>query len=52
MSVLSADVAQLEDIISDSTTSIIRIITTLSTAFFILFWMSSTLCMILLGLYL
>ena len=49
MSVLSADVAQLEDIISDSTTSIIRIITTLSTAFVILFWMSPTLCMILFG---
>ena len=49
MSVLSADVAQLEDIISDSTTSIIRIITTLSTAFIILFWMSPTLCMILFG---
>ena len=49
MSVLSADVAQLEDIISDSTTSIIRIFTTLSTAFFILFWMSPTLCMILFG---
>jgi ATP-binding cassette subfamily B protein len=49
MSVLSADVAQLEDIISDSTTSIIRIITTLSTAFVILFLMSPTLCMILFG---
>ena len=49
MSVLSADVAQLEDIISDSTTSIIRIFTTLSAAFFILFWMSPTLCMILFG---
>ncbi len=49
MSVLSADVAQLEDIISDSTTSIIRIFTTLSTAFLILFWMSPTLCMILFG---
>ena len=49
MSVLSADVAQLEDIISDSTTSIIRIVTTLSAAFCILFWMSPTLCMILFG---
>ena len=49
MSVLSADVAQLEDIISDSTTSIIRIFTTLTAAFFILFWMSPTLCMILFG---
>lgn len=49
MSVLSADVAQLEDIISDSTTSIIRIFTTLITAFLILYWMSPTLCMILFG---
>tara|TARA_Y100000768_G_C23984631_1_gene687991 strand:- start:2132 stop:4033 length:1902 start_codon:yes stop_codon:yes gene_type:complete len=49
MSVLSADVAQLEDIISDSTTSIIRIFTTLITAFVILYWMSPTLCMILFG---
>tara|TARA_B100002052_G_scaffold41034_2_gene33296 strand:- start:2562 stop:4511 length:1950 start_codon:yes stop_codon:yes gene_type:complete len=47
MSVLSADVAQLEDIISDSSTSIIRIFTTFATAFAILFWMSPTLCMIL-----
>ena len=49
MSVLSADVAQLEDVISDSSTSIIRIITTFVTAFGILFWMSPTLCMILFG---
>lgn len=49
MSVLSADVAQLEDIISDSSTSIIRIFTTLITAFVILYWMSPTLCMILFG---
>ncbi len=49
MSVLSADVAQLEDVISDSSTSIIRIITTFVTAFAILFWMSPTLCMILFG---
>ena len=47
MSVLSADVAQLEDVISDSSTSIIRIFTTLLTAFAILFWMSPTLCAIL-----
>ena len=47
MSVLSADVAQLEDVISDSSTSIIRIFTTFATAFAILFWMSPTLCMIL-----
>ena len=39
MSVLSADVAQLEDIVSDSSTSIIRLIVTFSTAFLILFWM-------------
>ena len=49
MSVLSADVAQLEDVISDSSTSIIRIFTTFVTAFTILFWMSPTLCMILFG---
>ena len=49
MSVLSADVAQLEDIISDSSTSIIRIFTTLCTAFVILYWMSPLLCMILFG---
>ena len=49
MSVLSADVAQLEDVISDSSTSIIRIITTFVTAFAILFWMSPRLCMILFG---
>tara|TARA_Y100000768_G_scaffold92035_1_gene66421 strand:+ start:6198 stop:8051 length:1854 start_codon:yes stop_codon:yes gene_type:complete len=49
MSVLSADVAQLEDVISDSSTSIIRIFTTFVTAFAILFWMSPTLCMILFG---
>lgn len=47
MSVLSADVAQLEDIISDSSTSIIRIVTTFITAFTILFWMSPTLSIIL-----
>ena len=47
MSVLSADVAQLEDVISDSSTSIIRIVTTFITAFAILFWMSPTLSIIL-----
>ena len=47
MSVLSADVAQLEDVISDASTSIIRIFTTLITAFAILFWMSPILCAIL-----
>ena len=47
MSVLSADVAQLEDVISDASTSIIRIVTTFITAFAILFWMSPTLSIIL-----
>ena len=47
MSVLSADVAQLEDVISDASTSIIRIVTTFITAFVILFWMSPTLSIIL-----
>ena len=47
MAVLSADVAQLEDIISDSSTSIIRIAITFTTAFGIMFWMSPTLALIL-----
>jgi len=47
MAVLSADVAQLEDIVSDSSTSIIRIIITFTTAFGIMFWMSPTLALIL-----
>ena len=47
MSVLSADVAQLEDIISDASTSIIRITITFSTAFAIMFWMSPKLAVIL-----
>jgi ATP-binding cassette subfamily B protein len=47
MSVLSADVAQLEDIVSDSSTSIIRIVITFSTAFAIMFWMSAKLALIL-----
>tara|TARA_B100000212_G_scaffold173164_1_gene130248 strand:+ start:7473 stop:9338 length:1866 start_codon:yes stop_codon:yes gene_type:complete len=40
MSVLSADVNQLEDVISDASTSIIRIVVTLGTALLILFLMS------------
>ncbi len=47
MSVLSADVAQLEDIISDASTSMIRIAITFSTAFLIMFWMSPKLALIL-----
>ena len=47
MSVLSADVAQLEDIISDASTSMIRITITFSTAFVIMFWMSPKLALIL-----
>ena len=47
MSVLSADVAQLEDIISDASTSLIRLVMTFATAFGIMFWMSPTLAVIL-----
>ncbi|MEE2624962.1 MAG: ABC transporter transmembrane domain-containing protein, partial [Candidatus Thermoplasmatota archaeon] len=47
MAVLSADVAQLEDIVSDSSTSIIRIFITFTTAFAIMYWMSPTLALIL-----
>jgi len=47
MSVLSADVAQLEDIVSDASTSIIRLVITFSTAFIILTWMSPTLALVL-----
>lgn len=47
MSVLSADVAQLEDIISDASTSMIRITITFSAAFIIMFWMSPKLAVIL-----
>jgi len=47
MAVLSADVAQLEDIVSDSSTSIIRIFITFTAAFAIMFWMSPTLALIL-----
>ena len=47
MAVLSADVAQLEDIVSDSSTSMIRIIITFATAFGIMTWMSPKLALIL-----
>ena len=47
MAVLSADVAQLEDIVSDSSTSMIRILITFATAFTIMIWMSPTLALIL-----
>ena len=47
MAVLSADVAQLEDIVSDSSTSMIRILITFVTAFSIMIWMSPTLALIL-----
>ena len=49
MSVLSSDVNQLEDVISDSSTSIIRIFTTFITAFFILMMMSWKLTAVLFG---
>ncbi len=47
MSVLSADVAQLEDVVSDSSTSMIRIIITFTGAYAIMFWMSPKLALIL-----
>ena len=47
MAVLSADVAQLEDIVSDSSTSMIRITITFATSFGIMFWMSPKLALIL-----
>lgn len=47
MSVLSADVNQLEDVISDSSTSIIRIVVTFGTAFLILILMSWKLAAVL-----
>ena len=47
MSVLSADVNQLENFLSDASTSIIRIIVTFSVAFVILMWMSWKLTVIL-----
>ncbi len=49
MSVLSSDVNQLEDVISDSSTSIIRIVTTFLTAFVILMMMSWKLTLVLFG---
>ena len=47
MSVLSADVNQLEDVISDASTSIIRILVTFLTAFLILILMSWKLAAVL-----
>ena len=47
MSVLSADVNQLEDVISDASTSIIRIIVTFATAFLLLVLMSWKLAAVL-----
>jgi ATP-binding cassette subfamily B protein len=47
MSVLSADVAQLEDVVSDASTSMIRIVITFTAAFAIMFWMSPKLALIL-----
>tara|TARA_B100000212_G_scaffold342585_1_gene330895 strand:+ start:1544 stop:3415 length:1872 start_codon:yes stop_codon:yes gene_type:complete len=47
MSVLTADVNQLEDVISDSSTSIIRIVVTLGTAFLFLILMSWKLAVVL-----
>lgn len=49
MSVLSSDVNQLEDVVSDSSTSIIRIIITFVTAFIILVLMSWKLAAVLFG---
>jgi len=49
MSVLSADVNQLEDVISDASTSIIRIVVTFLTAFLILVLMSWKLAAVLFG---
>ncbi len=49
MSILSSDVNQLEDVISDSSTSIIRLIITTTTAFVILFFMSWKLVLVLFG---
>ena len=49
MSVLSSDVNQLEDVISDSSTSIIRIFTTFMTAFVILMMISWKLTAVLFG---
>jgi ATP-binding cassette subfamily B protein len=49
MTILSSDVNQLEDVISDSSTSIIRLIITTTTAFIILFFMSWKLVVVLFG---
>jgi len=47
MSVLSADVNQLENFLSDASTSMIRIVVTFSAAFLILMWMSWKLTVLL-----
>ncbi|HJM19203.1 MAG TPA: ABC transporter ATP-binding protein [Candidatus Thalassarchaeaceae archaeon] len=47
MSVISADVNQLENFLSDASTSMIRIVITFTTAFAILVWMSWKLALIL-----
>ena len=47
MAVLSADVNQLENFLSDASTSMIRIVITFTTAFFILLWISWKLTIIL-----
>jgi len=47
MAVLSADVNQLENFLSDASTSIIRILVTFSAAFAILMWMSWKLTIVL-----
>ncbi len=49
MSILSSDVNQLEDVISDSSTSIIRLVITTLTAFVILYIMSWKLVIVLFG---
>ena len=49
MSVLSSDVNQLEDVVADSSTSIIRIVVTFLTAFVILVLMSWKLAAVLFG---
>ena len=49
MSVLSSDVNQLEDVVADSSTSIIRIIVTFLTAFIILITMSWKLAAVVFG---
>lgn len=49
MSVLSSDVNQLEDVVSDSSTSIIRIVVTFGFAFLILMTMSWKLAVVIFG---